>query len=270
MGTEPVSLSIRFRSQNVEDWGSSPHLNQLRLTLVVAPICHFCAVFLGSRDVMSREKSARTWRNGKKTANSLDWPILSASTAQTMNCASRVRSDSQLASYPIHFLNRIGRRRKPSEASYTTESKLKRTAQTIIYIVGSVGNRWVGQLRRISSWCEAGFRQLCSEPSRFNHLNICKQIYQQFVFSKQLTKIVITTNPWTKSFFLPDQKYREYNLPKVVWGQHHTYLADPPRNRTLIHSHTVYLPCILHRTSIWMPPQHLQSCLSTSTQSFPE
>ena len=156
MGTEPVSLSIRFRCQNVEDWGSSPHLNQLRLTLVVAPICHFCAVFLGSRDVTSREKSARTWRNGKKPANSLDWPILSASTAQTMNCASRVRSDSQLASYPIHFLNRIGRRRKPSEASYTTESKLKRTAQTIIYIVGSVGNRWVGQLRRISSWCEAG------------------------------------------------------------------------------------------------------------------
>ena len=126
------------------------------LTLVVAPICHFCAVFLGSRDVTSRGKSARTWRNGKKPANSLDWPILSASTAQTMNCASRVRSDSQLASYPIHFLNRIGRRRKPSEASYTTESKLKRTAQTIIYIVGSVGNRWVGQLRRISSWCEAG------------------------------------------------------------------------------------------------------------------
>ena len=73
-----------------------------------------------------------------------------------MNWASRVRSDSQLASYPIHFLNRIGRRRKPSEASYKTESKLKRTAQTIIYIVGSVGNRWVGQLRRISSWCEAG------------------------------------------------------------------------------------------------------------------
>ena len=154
-----VPLSIRFGCQNVEDWGSSPHLNQLRLMLVVAPICHFCAVFLGSRDVTSREKSARTWRNGKKPANSLDWPILSASTAQTMNCASRVRSDSQLASYPIHFLNRIGRRRKPSEASYTTESKLKRTAQTIIYIVGSVGNRWVGQLRRISSWCEAGLRQ---------------------------------------------------------------------------------------------------------------
>ena len=29
------------------------------LTLVVAPICHFCAVFLGSRDVTSRGKSAR-------------------------------------------------------------------------------------------------------------------------------------------------------------------------------------------------------------------
>ena len=55
-----VPLSIRFGCQNVEDWGSSPHLNQLRLTLVVAPICHFCAVFLGSRDVTSREKSART------------------------------------------------------------------------------------------------------------------------------------------------------------------------------------------------------------------
>ena len=51
-----VPLSIRFGCQNVEDWGSSPHLNQLRLTLVVAPICHFCAVFLGSRDVTSREK----------------------------------------------------------------------------------------------------------------------------------------------------------------------------------------------------------------------
>ena len=55
-----VPLSIRFRCQNVEDWGSSPHLNQLRLTLVVAPICHFFAVFLGSRDVTSREKSPRT------------------------------------------------------------------------------------------------------------------------------------------------------------------------------------------------------------------
>ena len=55
-----VPLSIRFGCQNVEDWGSSPHLNQLRLTLVVAPICHFCAVFLGSRDGTSREKSART------------------------------------------------------------------------------------------------------------------------------------------------------------------------------------------------------------------
>ena len=50
----------RFGCQNVEDWGSSPHLYQLRLTLVVAPICHFCAVFLGSRDATSREKSPRT------------------------------------------------------------------------------------------------------------------------------------------------------------------------------------------------------------------
>ena len=52
-----VPLSIRFRCQNVEDWGSSPHLYQLRLTLVVAPICHFCAVFLRSRDVTSRKKA---------------------------------------------------------------------------------------------------------------------------------------------------------------------------------------------------------------------
>ena len=52
-----VPLSIRFRCQNVEDWGSWPHLYQLRLTLVVAPICHFCAVFLRSRDVTSRKKA---------------------------------------------------------------------------------------------------------------------------------------------------------------------------------------------------------------------
>ena len=60
-----------------------------------------------------------------KPANGFRLPILSASTAHTINCASWVRSDCQLASYPIHFLNRIGRRRKPSGASCTTKSSWK-------------------------------------------------------------------------------------------------------------------------------------------------
>ena len=45
-----------------------------------------------------------------------------APAAHTINCASWVRSDCQLASYPIHFLNRAGRRRKPSGSSCMTES----------------------------------------------------------------------------------------------------------------------------------------------------
>ena len=48
-----------------------------------------------------------------KPANGFRLPIPSASTAHTINCASWVRSDCQLASYPIHFLNRIGRRSQP-------------------------------------------------------------------------------------------------------------------------------------------------------------
>ena len=85
-----------------------------------------------------------------KPANGFRLPIPSASTAQTINWASRVRSDSQLASYPIHFLNRIGRRRKPSGASYTTKSSWKEPLRLNNYIVGSVGSRPVGQLRPIS------------------------------------------------------------------------------------------------------------------------
>ena len=85
-----------------------------------------------------------------KPANGFRLPIPSASTAQTINWASRVRSDSQLASYPINFLNRIGRRRKPSGASYTTKSSWKEPLRLNNYIVGSVGSRPVGQLRRIS------------------------------------------------------------------------------------------------------------------------
>ena len=49
----------------------------------------------------------------KKPANGFRLPIPSASTAHTINCASWVRSDCQLASYPVHFLNRIGRRSQP-------------------------------------------------------------------------------------------------------------------------------------------------------------
>ena len=86
----------------------------------------------------------------KKPANGFRLPIPSASTAQTINWASRVRSDSQLASYRIHFLNRIGRRRKPSGASYTTKSSWKEPLRLNNYIIGSVGNRPIGQLRRIS------------------------------------------------------------------------------------------------------------------------
>ena len=74
-----------------------------------------------------------------KPANGFRLPIPSASAAQTINWASRVRSDSQLASYPIHFLNRIGRRRKPSGASYTTKSSWKEPPRLNNYIVGSVG-----------------------------------------------------------------------------------------------------------------------------------
>ena len=86
----------------------------------------------------------------KKPANGFRLPILSASTAHTINCASWVRSDCQLASYPIHFLNRIQQRQKPSGASYTTKSSWKEPLRLNNYIVGSVGNRPVGQLRRIS------------------------------------------------------------------------------------------------------------------------
>ena len=86
----------------------------------------------------------------KKPANGFRLPIPSASTAHTINCASWVRSDCQLASYPIHFLNRIQHRRKPSGASCTTKSSWKEPLRLNNYIVGSVGNRPVGQLRRIS------------------------------------------------------------------------------------------------------------------------
>ena len=58
----------------------------------------------------------------KKPANGFRLPIPSASTAHTINCASWVRSDCQLALYPIHFLNRIQQRRKASGTSYTTKS----------------------------------------------------------------------------------------------------------------------------------------------------
>ena len=59
------------------------------------------------------------------SANGIRWPIPLASTAHTINWASRVRSDSLLASYPINFLNRIRRRRKPSGASCTTKYSWK-------------------------------------------------------------------------------------------------------------------------------------------------
>ena len=85
-----------------------------------------------------------------KPANGFRLPNPSASTAQTINWASRVRSDSQLASYPIHFLNRIGRRRKPSGASYTTKSSWKEPLRLNNYIVGSFSSRPVGQLLHIS------------------------------------------------------------------------------------------------------------------------
>ena len=48
----------------------------------------------------------------KKPANGFPLPIPPASTAHTINCASWVRSDCQLASYSIHFFNRIQQRRK--------------------------------------------------------------------------------------------------------------------------------------------------------------
>ena len=87
---------------------------------------------------------------GKKPANGFWLPIPSASTAHTINCASWVRSDCQLASYPIHFFNRIQQCRNLSGASYTTKSSWKQPLKLNNYIVGSVGNRPVGQLRCIS------------------------------------------------------------------------------------------------------------------------
>ena len=48
----------------------------------------------------------------KKPANGFRLPIPSASTAHTINCASCVRSDCQLVSYPIQKMNRIQHRRE--------------------------------------------------------------------------------------------------------------------------------------------------------------
>ena len=82
-----------------------------------------------------------------KPANGFRLPIPSASTAQTINWASRVRSRQSTGVLSDSFFESD---RTASGASYTTKSSWKEPLRLNNYFVGSVGNRPVGQLRRIS------------------------------------------------------------------------------------------------------------------------
>ena len=104
-----------------------------------------CLLF-GARGVTQQIKSPRTASDYRfRRPAPLTLSTARRGCAHTINCASWVRSDYQLLSYPIHFFNRIQQRRKPSGASCMTKSSWKEprrltTISSAASVIGQLAN----------------------------------------------------------------------------------------------------------------------------------